>query len=315
MSGTTQDYKQDDPLGAEDGNQAAELQEGLEHTAELADQGEEKPKGKAAITALIALGVVVLAFAVVVIFFAVQLMEGNDAGDASVDDPGLTVGAAGTNATEAFLTAPIVVAHQTDFVVYNASYREDGVVDLDLGAQVQPEDEELVFPPPGQSGDQAERPAATPAQNQTNNASNDLGTNYANLLNIDVLDAQARARAHGYVVHQVFVVPPDVVNGNARAPRPGAVVEVQTFTMRGDGQRYMFLHVMTTDPVANARAVPNLRGMQWQSGRDSLRSAGLGARFAYERSSQVTKGEVIFQAPQAGRFTPAGSTVIMVLAD
>jgi len=260
-------------------------------------QAEEEPKGKKTIFALTALGVVALAFAVVVIFFAVQLFDGSDSAETVLDGTAAT-GGAGTEATEFFLTAPIVVAHQTDFVVYNANVGGT-YVDPDVGAQVQPEDEELVFPP---TGEQAA-------------ASGNLGSNYSNLIGIDVLPAQAMARAQGYVVHQVFVVPPSVVNGSAPAPRPGEVVEVQTYTMRSDGQRYMFLHVMTTEPVANARAVPNLGGAQWQTGRDRLHGAGLGVRFAYERSSPGAKGEVIFQAPQPGRYTPARSTVIMVLAD
>jgi len=106
-----------------------------------------------------------------------------------------------------------------------------------------------------------------------------------------------------------------VVENNAPAPKPGQVLEVQTYTMRGDGTRHMFLHVMTTDPVTRARKVPNLGGVQWKTGRERLRSAGLGPRYEYERNSVDTKGIVLFQAPQAGKYTPAGSTVIMVLAD
>jgi hypothetical protein len=214
---------------------------------------------------------------------------------------------AAVHETEASLGDGILVARETDYIYYNANLDENmRLIDPTAGNRAQEVDDELVFPPADETAMQV---ATTPP------AGGGLGTNYANIIGIDVLDAQAQAQRAGYVVHQLFVVCPNVVNNNARAPRPGEVLEVQTYTMRGDGQRYMFLHVMTTEPVGNARAVPNLIGVQWETGRDRLRNAGLGARYAYERNSTDPKGRVIFQAPQAGRFTPAGSTVIMVLAD
>ncbi|MCL2403450.1 MAG: PASTA domain-containing protein [Coriobacteriia bacterium] len=271
------------------------------HPEDIPQAEAEEPKGKKTIFALTALGVVVLVFAIVVIFYAVQLFDGTESTGSVLDDSAAT-GEAGIVATESFLDGPIVVARETDYIFYNANYDGSMHVDPDVGTQVQPEDEELVFPPGG-SGTTA------------TSGGDRLGSNYSNLRGIDVLPAQAMAQAAGYVVHQVFVVPPAVVNGTASAPRPGEVVEVQTYTMRTDGQRYMFLHVMTTEPVANARAVPNLVGTQWRTGRDRLSGVGLGARFEYERNSPGAVGEVIFQAPQPGSYTPARSTVIMVLAD
>ena len=281
------------------------------------ERGKE-PRGKKFIYAVTALSAVILLFALVVVFYAVQAMDDSRSdeaysAEAIVDD---VEAAYGVDVTESDIADGILVALETDYIHYNANLDEDmRPIDPTAGLPAQwPEDDELVFPPPDfdditftQVG--TTPPTPPPAANQG------LGTNYANIIGIDVLDAQARARAAGYVVHQVFVVCPNVVNNNASPPRPGEVLEVQTFTMRGDGQRYMFLHVMTTEPPANARTVPNLVGVQWETGRDRLRGVGLGARYVYERNSNDPKGRVIFQAPQAGRFTPAGSTVIMVLAD
>jgi len=271
------------------------------------NQGEDKPRGKTFIYALVALSVVVLVFAIFAAFTFMQQYDGEAAAQQDIDTRigQATVGI--VDATEAFLTDAIIVARQTDYIFYNANVDSNmRTIDPTAGAQLQaPENEELVFPP-GQTGG---------TTTQVGTAPSGLGGNYASLLGIDVLDAQARAQREGYVVHQVFVVCPNVVNNNAPAPRPGEVLDVQTYTMRGDGQRYMFLHVMTTEPVANARTVPNLSGVQWETGRDRLRAVDLGPRYVYERQSQDRKGSVLFQAPQAGRFTPAGSTVIMVLAD
>ena len=285
-------------------NHANEFDQENDFVLDDQNQEEDKPRGKKAIYALMVLSVVVLVFAV---FAAFTFMQQYDGEAAVQQEAGASLGRATegiVEATEAFLTDAIIVARQTDYIFYNANLDENmRVIDPTIGAQVSTLDEgDLVFAS-GQAG---------AAQNQTATA---LGANYSNLLGIDVLDAQARARTEGYVVHQVFVVCPNVVNNNAPAPRPGEVLDVQTYTMRGDGQRYMFLHVMTTEPVANARTVPNLNGVSWQTGRDRLRAVDLGPRYVYERQSPATKGVVLFQAPQAGRFTPAGSTVIMVLAD
>jgi len=278
---------------------------GQENDFVLDDQNQEenKPRGKKVIYALVVLSIVILVFA---LFAAFTFMQQYDGEAAAQQEAGASLGRATegiVEVTEAFMTDAIIVARQTDYIFYNANLDENmRVIDPTIGAQMTTPEGDLVFTS-GQAGT---------AQNQT---TTNLGANYSSLLGIDVLDAQSRARNEGYVVHQVFVVCPNVVNNNAPAPRPGEVLDVQTYTMRGDGQRYMFLHVMTTEPVANARTVPNLAGVQWQTGRDRLRAVDLGPRYVYERQSQDTKGVVLFQAPQAGRFTPAGSTVIMVLAD
>jgi len=278
---------------------------GQENDFVLDDQNQEenKPRGKKVIYALVVLSIVILVFA---LFAAFTFMQQYDGEAAAQQEAGASLGRATegiVEVTEAFMTDAIIVARQTDYIFYNANLDENmRVIDPTIGAQMTTPEGDLVFTS-GQAGT---------AQNQT---TTNLGANYSSLLGIDVLDAQSRARNEGYVVHQVFVVCPNVVNNNAPAPRPGEVLDVQTYTMRGDGQRYMFLHVMTTEPVANARTVPNLAGVQWQTGRDRLRAVDLGPRYVYERQSPDTKGVVLFQAPQAGRFTPAGSTVIMVLAD
>jgi len=275
----------------------------------------EKPRGKKFIYVITALSAVILLFALVVVFYAVQAMEDSRSDEsypvaAIVDDIEV---AYEVNVTESDIADGILVVAETDYIHYNANLDEDmRPIDPDIGAPAQGlEDDELVFPPPELGGTTTTQVGTTPPPA----ADQGLGANYANLIGIDVLDAQDLARAAGYVVHQVFVVCPNIVNNNAPSPRPGDVLEIQTFTMRGDGQRYMFLHVMTTDPPANARTVPNLVGVQQDTGRGRLRDVGLGARYVYERNSNDPKGRVIFQAPQAGRFTPAGSTVIMVLAD
>ena len=278
------------------------------------EEGKE-PRGKKFIYAVTALSAVILLFALVVVFYAVQAMDNAQSdeeypAEAIVDDIEAVYNVI---VTESDITDGILVALETEYIHYNANLDENmRPIDPTAGMPAQGlEDDELIFPPPA-PGDTTVRQVGTPPPPAANQG---LGTNYANIIGIDVLDAQARARAAGYVVHQVFVVCPNVVNNNARAPRPGEVLEVQTFTMRGDGQRYMFLHVMTTEPPAHARAVPNVVGVQWQTGRDRLRELNLGSRFEYERNSDDPKGRVIFQAPQAGRFTPSGSSVIMVLAD
>ncbi|MCL2680511.1 MAG: PASTA domain-containing protein [Coriobacteriia bacterium] len=274
--------------------------------------GEENPKekssGKKFIYATLAAGAIVLAFALVVVFYAIQQFERSEAAEEETTEIAETrVAAAVEEFTE---LGEIVVARETDYNFYNANLDADRrPIDTDLGREVQPPveaEEELVFPPGGQT------PSVTPAT-AANQGSAQL--NYASLKGIDVLDAQARAQKAGYVVHQVFVCCPDAVRNNTPPPKPGLVLDLQTYTMRGDGKRYMFLHVATTEPYANARAVPSLRGQQWRAARDTLNRAGLGARFEYERSSSDAKGTVVFQAPQPGRFTPARSTVILILAD
>ena len=273
------------------------------------------PRSKKFIYAITAVSAVVLLFALVVAFYAVRAMdESQQEGTDSAADIADTI-EVNIEHIESDITDGIVVALETEYIHYNANLDENmRPIDPDAGTHVfDPEDDELVFPPPA-GGTTMTQVGTTPPP-ATTTANQGLGTNYANIIGIDVLDAQDRARAEGYVVHQVFVVCPNVVNNNAPAPRPGEVLEVQTFTMRGDGQRYMFLHVMTTEPPAHARAVPNVVGVQWQTGRDRLRELNLGSRFEYERNSDDPKGRVIFQAPQAGRFTPSGSSVIMVLAD
>ena len=279
-------------------------------------EGGKEPRGKKFIYAVTALSAVILLFALVVVFYAVQAMDDSRSDEAYTADDAADIVEATIIQTESDITDGILVALETDYIHYNANLDEDmRPIDPTAGLPAQGmEDDELVFPPLA-PGDAPMTPVATTPPTPPPAANQGLGTNYANIIGIDVLDAQARARAAGYVVHQVFVVCPNVVNNNASPPRPGEVLEVQTFTMRGDGQRYMFLHVMTTEPPANARTVPNLVGAQWETGRDRLRGVGLGARYVYERNSNDPKGRVIFQAPQAGRFTPAGSTVIMVLAD
>jgi len=292
-------------LNSTDAGQSAEFNQDENLSLDDMNQGEDKPRGKTFIYALVALSIVVLVFALFAAFRFMQQYDGEAAAQQDIDARIAQATEGVITSTEAFLTDAIVVARQTDYIFYNANV--DGslrTIDPAAGAQMQ-ENEELVFPPPQAGG----------TTTQVTNTPSDLGANYSGLLGIDVLDAQARAQREGYVVHQVFVVCPNVVNNNASAPRPGEVLDVQTYTMRGDGQRYMFLHVMTTEPVANARTVPNLGGVQWEAGRDRLRAVELGPRYVYERQSSDRKGVVLFQAPQAGRFTPAGSTVIMVLAD
>ncbi|MCL2526086.1 MAG: PASTA domain-containing protein [Coriobacteriia bacterium] len=272
-------------------------QEDLLLDEELSEE-EEKPRGKKAIYALTGVGAVVMLFAVVAMFFALQTYDAMDdavAGEVAEAPADASLNAAG----ETIITEPhdIVVARQTDYIFYNANL--DGsmtVVDPVVADPV-----ELI-------------PEVT-TNAQPTDAAAPFGENYRNLLGIDVLDAQAQAQRAGYIVHQVFVVCPDVVRRGAAPQRPGEVIEVQTYRMRGDGKRYMFLHVKTTEPIGNARAVPDLRGVQWQTARDRLRGVGLGPRYVYERNSVDTKGRVLFQAPQAGKYTPRGSTVIMVLAD
>ena len=274
------------------------------------------PRSKKFIYAITAVSAVVLLFALVVAFYAVREMDGSQQeGTDSAADIADTI-EVNIQHTESDITDGIVVALETEYIHYNANLDENmRPIDPDVGTHVfDPEDDELVFPPPGPGEVTITQVGTTPPP-ATATTNQGLGTNYANIIGIDVLDAQDRARAEGYVVHQVFVVCPNVVNNNASAPRPGEVLEVQTFTMRGDGQRYMFLHVMTTDPPAHARTVPNIVDVQWETGRGRLHDVGLGARYVYERNSNDPRGRVIFQAPQAGRFTPAGSSVIMVLAD
>jgi len=272
----------------ESGITFAELDENAHLSLEDKEEKESEPRGKKLVYALTALSALVLLFALVAIFFAFQGVEENDAAEAAAAAEAEASAEATVVATEEFLTGAIVVAHETDYITYNANL--DG--SMQVAGGVEEPEAELIFP-----GEDA------------------LGANYSNIIGIDVLDAQARAQAVGYVVHQVFVVCPNVVNNNAAPPRPGQVLEVQTYNMRGDGQRYMFLHVMTTDPVGNARAVPNVVGSRQQAGHNTLVGVGLGSRVVHERNSSDASGTVLFQAPQAGRFTPAGSTVIMVLAD
>ena len=297
-----------------------------EEDMQLEEQEPQKKKSKRVVYALLALGGVVLFFAMVAIFFAVQAFENHESENGNI------VGAPGTGGTaegvieetESILdTSAIIVARQTDYIFYNANLDEErNTIDPDVGAAVEVADEVFIegggvvnplagVGVPGLSDiDIPELPLTSLSQ-----ANRGLGANYSNLLGIDVLDAQAMAQAEGYVVHQVFVVCPNVVRNGAPTPAPGEVIDVQTYTMRTDRQRYMFLNVMTTESVASARQVPDLGGMQWQDGRQVLRNAGLGPRYEYERNSVDTKGVVIFQAPAVGNYTPRGSSVIMVLAD
>ena len=314
----------------EDGqtDQLEDLQIGEVPPGEEVLQNEEPPKDKRSkklIYALVALSAVVFTFALVAIFFAFQSYEAQEATEPSnLSAEDVIAGDGETVNTEQFLDGPIVVAHETAYIAYNANLDESRqVVDPHVGAlvsvEVQEEGEVLVFPS-GSDGAAAVVDAVGNAATAVGNAvsgagNNNLGINYSNLRGIDVLEAQAMAQRAGYVVHQVFVVCPNVVNNGATPPPAGQVLDVQTYNMRGDGSRYMFLHVMTTEPVGNARAVPNLVGAQWQTGRDRLRGAGLGPRYVYERSSPDAKGRVLFQAPGTGSFTPRKSTVIMVLAD
>ena len=279
-------------------------------------EGGKKPRGKKFIYAITALSAVTLLFALVVVFYAVQEM-GNTQSDEAYTATDLTDIVEAAIHAGSDITDGILVALETDYIHYNANLDENmRPIDPAAGMPAQePENDDLVFPPLPPGDTTVTQVGTTPPPATTDAGNQGLGANYANIIGIDVLDAQSRARAAGYVVHQVFVVCPNVVNNNARAPRPGEVLEVQVFTMRGDRQRYMFLHVMTTEPPANARTVPNLVGVQQGTGRDRLSNVGLGARYVYERNSNDPRGRVIFQAPQAGRFTPAGSTVIMVLAD
>jgi len=267
----------------------AELDENAHLSYEEDDVKAEEPRGKKFIYALTALSALVLLFALVAIFFAFQSVEENDDAEAAAIEEADYGAEATTVETEDYMESPIFVVFETDYISYNANL--DGTMQV---ANVGNDAEMEVVPTIPDRG---------------------LGANYANIIGIDVLDAQDRARAAGYVVHQVFVVCPNVVNNDAPAPRPGRVLEVQTYTMRGDNQTHMFLHVMTTDPVGNARTVPNVVGNRQQAGHNALVGAGLGSRTTTERNSPDATGTVVFQAPQAGRFTPAGSTVIMVLAD
>ncbi|MCL2379168.1 MAG: PASTA domain-containing protein [Coriobacteriia bacterium] len=272
---------------------------------------EEKEKdGKKLMYGIVALGAVVLIFAVVVIFYALQQYDGaaGDAESAEIAEASDVVATGGTTGDlEGTGMGAIVVARDTDWNFRNANLDDNlHAIDQSVQPPFVPEDD-LVFPPPTPGRTSVVTPpASTPVTTPLD---------YNSLLGVDVLVSQARAQAAGYVVHQVFVCCPDAVRNNTAPPTPGLVLDVQTYTMRQDGQRYMFLHVATTEPYSRARAVPNVDGLQWRPARDRLSGAGLGARFEYERNSTDTKGVVLFQAPQAGRYTPAGSSVIMILAD
>ena len=309
---------------------AMESSAGLDHSGNL-QEIEESPedrqkKSRRVIATLVGVSAIILTLASVAIFFAFQVFDETEAPEGvTVEGEAPEIVGGETTLVENYdLTDGIIVARQTDYIFYNANLDADNqVVDPAVGAQIlTEEEEELIFPNEDGSVYNPLYGAQIPGLDLGSDTEEDadpgprpLGTNYANLLGIDVLDAQALAREHGYVVHQVFVVCPNVVRNNAPAPRPGEVLDVQTYTMRTDGQDYMFLHVMTTEPVGNAQAVPNLEGVQWRTGAQRLRDAGLGPRYEYERNSPGTRGTVLFQAPGPGSFTPTNSTVIMVLAD
>jgi len=258
----------------------------------------EESNSKRVIYATVAAGAVVLVFALVVIFYAIQQFDNTEEAQAPAGESTSAVGSAINDPSgEPTGIGPIVVVEETPYIHYNAN--TDGSVQV-AGTQAQPVPQPTV----------EVRPATTAT------GGNQGGSlNYNTLKGIDVLEAQDIARRAGYVVHQVFVCCPDAVRNGTRPPVPGLVLDVQTYTMRTDGQRYLFLHVATTEPYSNARAVPDVSGLQWRNARERLAGVGIGSRFEYERSSPGTNGTVLFQAPQPGRFTPAGSTVIMILAD
>ena len=290
-------------------------------------QPEEKEKrSKKFIYSMIGISAAVFMFAFVVIFFAFQSVDNQESASPANLEAGTTAGSVGELVeTEDFLDGPIEVVHETEYITFNANTDGTGqLINPGAGAQLDPvvaeEVEELVFVsgsevPESESAAALVNAADSAVSALTGSNEGDLGRNYANLLGIDVLESQAMARNAGYTVHQVFVVHPDTVNNGATPPPAGQVIDVQTYTMRGNGERYMFLHVMTTEPVGAARPVPNVVGVQWQTGRDRLRGQGLGPRYVYERNSADLKGRVLFQAPAPGSFTPRNSTVIMVLAD
>jgi len=294
----------------------------LDHSENLQgieDSQENKEKErKRSITALVAFGLIVFTGAVLVVFFALQTYEETDTPQgATIEGEAPVIAEGQSEHIENYdLTDGIIVARQTDYIFYNANLDDDfQVVDPTVGAHVDAEGEEDLQFPSGTETTAEPEPEPEPALTAQQRATQALGTNFRNLLGIDVLDAQAMAQAAGFVVHQVFVVDPSAVTEGATPPRPGQVIDIQTYRMRSDGQHYMFLHVQTTEPTRNAQRVPDLDGVQWRTGAQRLRDTGLGPRYVYERNSPNTHGVVIYQAPPPGAFTPRNSTVIMVLAD
>ena len=135
------------------------------------------------------------------------------------------------------------------------------------------------------------------------------------LTGVDEDVAITRAKAAGFTAYSVYVFKTDTITGSAAAPTAGTVLKWAPFFGRAAGEQFAFFYTQTTEPTKNAVAVPSVFGMDWKVARDTLTKAGLNVRFEYEQNSPDPYGSVVFQAPASGTYMPAGSSVVIVLAD
>lgn len=192
---------------------------------------------------------------------------------------------------------PIVVVQATPYTTENAAGGQGGG---STTTQV------------SQSTAPAPAPTPAPAPEQTPATGS---TAEQPLTGVDEDIAVVRAQAAGMTPFSVYGFPAVAVSPSATLPPSGQVFRAESYLGRTLGEKYAFLYVQTTEPLAAAVTVPNLQGKAWRDARAALLGAGLNIRYAYEEESPSTYGTVVYQAPSSGSLMPRGCSVVVVLAD